>query len=333
MSFNDYDKQIVNGRTKIDIDNDNNNVLSNQTQQTQPIPEECKRPRFKVEEFWMNDIKELIRGRNYTKFFPKYKTTRIEQLNAITRFSLYAAILILLFSKNYIYLYIPITIIVLVVIFYNINSLDKYANNKELDKILDIRNKERIFDQQQINKQFEHDGDKNVNLDIDDDPLIKNYDVEAGYVDSEGNIIVGGKLGVPKYRKNKKRSLFTVDEIDEFNRNTCRRPTRDNPFMNPDLTEFNNGDPPVACNSYDEDINDEMKINFNHELFRDVDELWERKNSQRQFYTVPNTGIPNNQTEFAEWLYKVPETCKQNHSNNGPSSCLRYEDLRFARHV
>ena len=47
-------------------------------------------------------------------------------------------------------------------------------------------------------------------------------------------------------------------------------------------------------------------------------------NSQRQFYTTPNTRIPNNQIEFAEWLYKAPETCKENNEH-----CLRYNDIRY----
>ena len=96
--------------------------------------------------------------------------------------------------------------------------------------------------------------------------------------------------------------------------------------MNSDILNYNTGDPPEACNVDDELIKEDMKVNFNHELFRDVDELWERKNSQRQFYTTPNTTVPNNQKEFAEWLWKVPKTCKEDQQG-----CLRWEDLRFKR--
>jgi hypothetical protein len=57
-----------------------------------------------------------------------------------------------------------------------------------------------------------------------------------------------------------------------------------------------------------------------------VDDLFNRNTSQRQFYTTPVTTIPNDQTGFARWLYKLPETCKENQSN-----CLKYEDIRFNR--
>ena len=66
---------------------------------------------------------------------------------------------------------------------------------------------------------------------------------------------------------------------------------------------------------------------FNNNLFREVDAVWERENSQRQFYTVPNTSIPNQRNEFAEWLYKSRATCKEDNNN-----CYNnyYSDLRFA---
>jgi hypothetical protein len=105
--------------------------------------------------------------------------------------------------------------------------------------------------------------------------------------------------------------------------NVCRLPTINNPLMNPAATEFGVNNLPAACNANDEDIQDEIKVNFNHELFRDVEsEVWERRNSIRQFYTLPNTAIPNNQTEFANWLYRLPTSanCKED-----TSACLRYD--------
>ncbi|ARF09415.1 hypothetical protein Indivirus_1_38 [Indivirus ILV1] len=104
--------------------------------------------------------------------------------------------------------------------------------------------------------------------------------------------------------------------------NLCRKPTINNPFMNPAATEFGEYSLPAACNADDEDIKNDIKVNFNHELFRDVEDVFERKNSQRQFYTLPNTAVPNNQTEFANWLYKLPTSanCKED-----TSACLRYE--------
>ena len=105
----------------------------------------------------------------------------------------------------------------------------------------------------------------------------------------------------------------------------CRPPTNDNPFMNPAVSDYNTN-VPSACNTDDEDIKNEIKRTFNYNLYMDIDDVFEKVNSQRQFYTVPNTSIPSNQEDIANWLYRVPETCKQDQEQ-----CLRYEDLRFKR--
>lgn len=288
--------------------------------------ETCKRPLFKSEEFWLNNIKELYHNNNYLKFFPKYESSRIEQLNAITRLCIYFIILILLFKINNQWLYLPITIIFIIIIIFNIQKYDESDKSKELKKILDIRKNKNFVDREKIKEQMKHDGDLDFKLDVESEELQRNYDLEAGYIDSNGDLIVGGKYNA--LDKNDIDNEYSVAEMNEYKRNTCRRPTVNNPFMNPNITDFNDGDIPVACNVDDEDINESMKINFNHNLFRDVDEVWERENSQRQFYTVPNTTVPNNQVEFAKWLYKVPDTCK---SDNKNGECLRYDDLRYRR--
>ena len=105
-----------------------------------------------------------------------------------------------------------------------------------------------------------------------------------------------------------------------------RRPTPDNPFMNPLLTDYNTENIPQASNVDDEDIQTEMKLNFNKDLFRDNDDLFDRKNAERIFYTVPGGSIPNDQDAFAKWCYGHPPTCHED-----TMSCEKniYEDLRY----
>lgn len=285
-------------------------------------------PAWSKEKFWMDNYHELYQNNNFTKFYPTYEMTRNEQLNALTRFSIYLAVLLLVFDKNQKWIYLPITFIVLIVLFHNINKLDSTGKEKELHKLLNVRQK--IYDKEKaiMKAELKHDGKENYSVDYDTESEdTKSYDLEAGYYDADGNLRVGQKVGLPKYQRDKPDGLYTIDELLEFKKNTCRKPSVDNPYMNPRITDYNTFDPPAACNAYDDDIKDDTTVNFNHNLFRDVDELWERHNSQRQFYTIPNTAIPNNQTEFANWLYKVPNaTCKEN-----GEKCLRYEDLRFTR--
>lgn len=289
----------------------------------------CKNSIYPKENFWMDDIKELIINNNYTKFFPKYEMTRAEQLNAITRLSIYFIILILIFGKSANWLYLPIAVIVFGVIFYNINKSDDEGKVKEFEKIMNIRQSKKDREQEIEDIELRHDGDKTYDLDIDDkktDELGREYELQAGYYDSDGVLRVGEKTGPSKYIRGKPESLFTIDELVDYQKNTCQKPTKENPFMNRTIIDYNNDDQPTACNADDDEIKDEMEVNFNHDLFRDVDELWERENSQRQFYTMPNTAVPNNQVEFAKWLYYIPKTCKEDNEK-----CLRYENIKFKR--
>jgi len=139
--------------------------------------------------------------------------------------------------------------------------------------------------------------------------------VETGYIDSNDEIQFSRTTGRKIDGPNNPNISYT-----------CRKPTNDNPFMNPPISDFNNGDVPSACNGDDEFIKDAVNKSFNSDLYRDIDDVFDKVNSQRQFYTVPNTSIPNNQTDFANWLYRIPVTCKEDQEQ-----CLRYEDLRFKR--
>jgi hypothetical protein len=118
-----------------------------------------------------------------------------------------------------------------------------------------------------------------------------------------------------------------TDDVDESG--PCTAPTLDNPFMNPTMKDYLNVDEsgkiidrPPACDTNDPDIKKQIDDNFNNNLYRDIDDVFGKMNSQRQFYSVPSTTIPNKQDEFAKWLYKTPPTCKED------QNCLRYEDLR-----
>ena len=93
----------------------------------------------------------------------------------------------------------------------------------------------------------------------------------------------------------------------------CIKPTKENPFMNVLLTDYeNNPRRKEACTTYNnKEVNDAMNDEFNNNLYRDVSNIFNRNNSQRQFYTNPATSIPNKQGDFVNWLYNRPETCKE----------------------
>ena len=97
----------------------------------------------------------------------------------------------------------------------------------------------------------------------------------------------------------------------------CRVPTKDNPFMNPGLSVFSNDNVkmPKSCPSYNNvGVQNRVDQLFNHDLYRDVKDIFGKNNSQRQFYTVPGNQVPNDQGSFANWCYGRPKTCKEGNS-------------------
>lgn len=124
--------------------------------------------------------------------------------------------------------------------------------------------------------------------------------------------------------------------VENLENEKCTKPTLDNPFMNVTMKDFMNinqetqaiVDRPPACDTTDPDVKQSMDEMFNHNLFKDVNDVFGKINSQRQFYTMPSTTIPNAQDEFARWLYLNPKTCKEDQE-----FCLRYEDIRAKRPV
>ena len=110
-------------------------------------------------------------------------------------------------------------------------------------------------------------------------------------------------------------------------------PTKNNPFMNITLNDYNDSPNREAlnkANSYiNTDLNDNVTKKFNYNLYRDADDIYDRVTTQRQFYTMPITTIPNRQDSFSKWLYSTPPTCKE---NNG-ASCIKgnYEHLKDSK--
>ena len=125
--------------------------------------------------------------------------------------------------------------------------------------------------------------------------------------------------------KDSGQSLEELGNIKDI----CTEPTKHNPFMNVLMSDYSEQpDRAEACNIKEKDIEESAEDNFNHNLYRDVSDVWNRTHSQRQFYTMPNTQIPNKQKEFAEWCYKIPKTCKED-----TKRCMRFEDIRNNRPI
>lgn len=102
-----------------------------------------------------------------------------------------------------------------------------------------------------------------------------------------------------------------VKEVQESQKEPekCIAPTEDNPFMNFLLADDRKR--PEACHQSDPDIKEKIENNFQKNLFMDVTDIYNKRHSQREFYTMPSTTVPNDQDTFAKWLYGLPPTCKE----------------------
>jgi hypothetical protein len=111
----------------------------------------------------------------------------------------------------------------------------------------------------------------------------------------------------------------------------CTMPSKDNPFMNTLLTDIGvYKERDSACEG--EAVEELIEGEFHDGLYQDVNDIYQKKNSQRQFFTMPNTtelGVKNGETvKFANWLYNKPRpTCKED-----PAACTTgtyyHEELR-----
>ena len=122
----------------------------------------------------------------------------------------------------------------------------------------------------------------------------------------------------PMKERGQSNEGFEAKEQHEEQHEECVKPTINNPFMNVMLTDYvDNPARGPAC----ENVEEKVKEGFEYNLYKDVDDVWERNNSQRQYYTNPATTIPNDVESFANWCYKVPYSCK----SGDMEACLKWE--------
>ena len=98
------------------------------------------------------------------------------------------------------------------------------------------------------------------------------------------------------------------------------RPSARNPFMNVLLDEisYNPNRPEADAIIHPMNqivLDDYFRVQWNS----DPTDVFGRTQSQRQFYTMPSTGIPNDQESYQNWLYRIPgKTCKE----GGRDACI-----------
>ena len=69
--------------------------------------------------FWLDNISVLYSNGNYKDIIPTNNMTRVEQLNALTRFFIILFVILIILDVGEQWVQIPIIFIILIIIFYN----------------------------------------------------------------------------------------------------------------------------------------------------------------------------------------------------------------------
>jgi hypothetical protein len=86
----------------------------------------------------------------------------------------------------------------------------------------------------------------------------------------------------------------------------CTKSTPENPFSNVLVTDVVNS-PTRGPACMDRNLQDN---NWSTNLFRNVNDVWDRNNGQMSYNTQNWTTIPNDRDAYQKWLYHTPYVCK-----------------------
>lgn len=117
----------------------------------------------------------------------------------------------------------------------------------------------------------------------------------------------------------------------------CQMPTEENPYMNTLISDLDHTKEKKEACKLTKEIREKQSELYYKDLYRDVGDLYEKSNSERQFFTMPNTskfGIKHGDTkEFAQFLFNVDPTCKEDNKECIGSETLFHNDLKRNRNT
>ena len=97
-------------------------------------------------------------------------------------------------------------------------------------------------------------------------------------------------------------------------------PTKNNPFGN--MLPADPVNRPPACADTLKDVKNMKDYYFKLGLYRDVNDVWDKNNSQREYNTKPSTQLPNDRDKWANWCFNSP-SCRDGDTDY----CLQYNSI------
>lgn len=255
----------------------------------------------KPEEFWFNNFRELYNGNNYNKIFVKKNMTTEECFNSITRCIILVAIILLIIIGSINIIGLLFVILVMIIVIYYLLQYSRI-----LDEPFDPKSKSSNNSDNNIINNIAMNAGNEINQDtytiIPTNNLVNNLCTNLSCNNDDTHSIARSLYGY--------RSLDEINSIYNFpdlqsNINNCGF----NP-SNVSEDKLNNG------------FNEKELAKFHSDLFETVDNIYEKKNHERQFNTTQNRTNPTNEANARKWIYATPITCKEI-----SGQCFRYDDL------
>lgn len=249
-------------------------------------------------EIWYNDITVLAKGIN--NLWPREGMNINEQINALTRLLLFVTLLGYTITRNSVFLLTGFLFIVFIAVY-------GYAQKHDMISYL-YKKPERGG---LLNYLYQSFNNKEGFI-----PNMNSGEIEK-YIKDDYELSSQGKNTEKKYQEPSEKNPLS---------NVLLTDIQDNPTRNPAA--------PAYLESVENKINkktmDMIKKNnpeikdIEKRLFAEVGDNFMFDRSMRQFYSMPNTQIPNDQKGFVDFCYGSMISCKEGDENACERNAFRH---------
>ena len=120
-------------------------------------------------------------------------------------------------------------------------------------------------------------------------------------------------------KKSIREGFANKDDFVDILSSSYQQPSKNNPYMNVLMTDYKyNKNRDAAAPSYNKnikkDIDEKVKMipgDLSEKLFNNLGDNLSFEHMSRNFYSMPNTQIPNNKEGFAKFCYGDMKSCKE----------------------
>jgi len=236
-------------------------------------------------EFWGNYPSILLRNDYITEIIPNDIMNLNQKINALTRLLILIILILTIITRSIYIIIFGIMLIISLYIGYKLNYDYINLNTSLKENIENIENKE--------NKENKNEGFLNMTNDNSLDNL--NGNTKTQTQESSLNSISLTNILNSEFKEGTKKNPFSnvllTDIMDDPNKKPA--PPAFNPDVEPSITK--------NVKSYIQMLN--PGLNVNKQIFGSLWDKFELDQSNRVFYSTPNTKVVNDQGAYSQFLY------------------------------